>query len=263
MFRRAPRYSLNLGMSSESSTQNNIVDHRDSYRRVSVPLRTWALLRAVMAVTILAAVVAQISASIATAIKLERDVATTIANFFSFFTVLSNVAAAVVLLCAAILAIGKRRTIEPPSLSVLLVTVTTFMIITGVVYNVLLRNVELPQGSAPVPWSNEVLHLIAPLFLLLDLLLAPVRRRLPWRVLWAVLAFPIAWVTYTLVRGPMVVNPVTSQPYWYPYPFLDPYGPGGWVAVAGYVIAIAITFVVVGAGVIALGRRFGRHPSPE
>ena len=35
---------------------------------------------------------------------------------------------------------------------------TTYMIVTGLVYNILLRGIELPQGSEPIPWSNETLH---------------------------------------------------------------------------------------------------------
>lgn len=248
-------------MRPKGSVQGSLPDHRDPRRRSTSLPRVWALLRAAMGVVILAAVFAQLSASITTATDLGRDVATTVANFFSFFTVLSNVAAAVVLVCSAMLALRKEGASEPVPLSVALAAVTTFMIITGVVYNVLLRGVELPQGSAPVPWSNEVLHLIAPLFLLLDLFLAPIRRRLPWKALWVVLAFPILWATYTLVRGPLVVNPTTLAPYWYPYPFLDPHGPGGWVSVVIYVAAITIAFFAVGAGVVAWGRRFSRrHP---
>ncbi len=238
----------------------------DGRRADSAPYRTWAVLRAAMAIVIIAAAAVQLSASISTATKLGRDVPTTIANFFSFFTVLSNVAAAIVLLWAAAVTLRNGRkpeshTRESAALGVALAAVTTFMIITGVVYNVLLRGVELPQGSEPVPWSNEVLHLVAPLFMLLDLLLVRSRRRLTWSALWAVLAFPVAWATYTLVRGPLVTNPATAQPYWYPYPFLDPNGPGGWGSVAVYVAAITAVFVAVGAGVVAWKRRAARkHP---
>lgn len=237
---------------------------RSGARRLphATPLRAWAVVRAAMATGIIAAVVVQLSASISTATELGKDVLTTITNFFSFFTVLSNLAAAIVLLWAASHTLRVRRDAqEPLPLAVALAAVTTFMIITGVVYNVLLRGVELPQGSAPVPWSNEVLHLIAPLFMVVDLLLVRTRRRLPWHALWVVLAFPVAWATYTLVRGPLVTNPTTLQPYWYPYPFLDPNGSGGWGSVAMYVVAITAVFVIVGAGVVAWKRRVPRaHP---
>ena len=220
----------------------------------------WTVLRLAMAAAIVAAISAQLAKSIGTAIELGRDVTTTIANFFSFFTILSNAAAAVVLVWAAVWYVTRGRRAhapEPTGLAVALAAVSTYMIITGIVYNALLRNIELPQGSAPIPWSNEVLHLIAPLFLLADVFVGPLRRALPWRSLWAIVAFPILWVAYTMVRGPLITNPVTEDPFWYPYPFLNPHNPGGWGSVVVYVIAIAVAIVAVGALVVWWGRRRG------
>ena len=219
----------------------------------------WTVLRLVMAALIAAAISAQLAKSIGTAIELGRDVTTTIANFFSFFTILSNAAAAVVLAWAALwyLTKGRRADAEPHGLAVALACVSTYMIITGIVYNTLLRGIELPQGSAPIPWSNEVLHLIAPIFLLLDVFLGPLRRALGWRSLWSVVAFPIVWVIYTMIRGPLITNPVSGDPFWYPYPFLNPNNPGGWPSVVLYVIGIAAAIVAVGALVVWWGRRRG------
>jgi len=61
-----------------------------------------------------------------------------------------------------------------------LACVTTYMLVTGVVYNTLLRGIELPQGTT-VPGSNEVLHVIGPVFLLLDLIFGSSPTRLQWR----------------------------------------------------------------------------------
>jgi len=233
--------------------------------------RTWSALRAVMAVVILAAVIAQLSKSLGTAAADGRDVATVFANFFSFFTILSNVLAAIVLLWAALWLWTGRRTsapsgdakVEPTGLAVAMASVSTYMIITGIVYNALLRSIVLPQGSEPIFWSNEVLHLVAPLFLLADVFVGPARRSLPWSRLAVVIAFPIAWVVYTLVRGPLVINPASGVPYWYPYPFLDPNGAGGWPSVVLYVVLISVAFLVVGSFVIWWRRRTGLpRPAP-
>ena len=217
----------------------------------------WTIARAAMAALIVAAIVAQLAKSVGTSIGLGRDVATTIANFFSFFTILSNASAAVVLLMVAIWFWTRRRSAdrEPTGLAVALASVSTYMIITGIVYNTLLRNVVLPQGSEPVWWSNEVMHLVAPLFLLADVLFGPLRRALPWRSLWWIVAFPIVWVVYTMVRGPLVTNPVSGDPFWYPYPFLNPNNPGGWPSVILYVIGIAIAILAVASFVVWWGRR--------
>jgi hypothetical protein len=222
---------------------------------------TWSALRAAMAVLGAAAIIAQAVTSIGGAISNGRDVGTTVANFFSFFTILSNVLAVIVLvsLVAWYWLRGRRgASPEPRGIAIALASVTTYMIITGVVYNTLLRGIPLPQGTT-VPWSNEVLHVVAPLFLLVDLFLAPRRRCLGWGAIAAVLVFPLVWVVYTMLRGPLVINPLTGDAYWYPYPFLDPNSAttGGYLGVTAYIVGIAIGIAVVAAGVIAVGRYRG------
>lgn len=221
--------------------------------------RTWSVMRLTMAALIVAAVVAQLTASLTTAADLGRDVGTTLVNFFSFFTILSNTLTSLVLAWAGVwfFARGRHAVAEPPALALALACVTTYMIITGLVYNSLLRGIELPQGSEPIPWSNEVLHLIGPLFLLADLFVGPMRRALPWRAIWGVVAFPILWVVYTMLRGPLVTNPVSGDPFWYPYPFLNPNNEGGWGAVIFWIVVIALTFLVVASLVVWWGRRVG------
>ncbi len=220
----------------------------------------FSIIRLVTAALIAAAIVAQLSLSIQTAASLDRDVTTTFVNFLSFFTILSNAAAAVVLTVAGLwyLTRGRHSTaIEPAPLALALASVTTYMIVTGIVYNALLRAIVLPQGAAPIPWSNEVLHLIAPLILLIDLFFGPRRRALPWRAALAIVVFPIAWVVYTLIRGPLTTDPITLAPYWYPYPFLNPNGAGGWGSVLMYVVILSIVFIAVAVFVVWIGRRRG------
>lgn len=224
--------------------------------------RTWALvwnvLRVAVAAIVLAAIVAQLARSVENAAP--SALGTVFVNFFSFFTILSNGLTVGVLIWAAVwwLARGRDAVAEPRGLAVAFVCVSTYMIITGIVYNLLLRGIELPQGSEPVGWSNEVLHVVAPIFLLLDVLVGPLRRALPWRSVWAIAAFPLVWVAYTLVRGPFVTNPATHERPWYPYPFLNPANFSiGYTGVALYVIGIAAAIVAVGFGVVWVGRRRG------
>lgn len=228
----------------------------------------WNVARAVAAVAIAAAVVAQFISSASGAAAAGRDIATTVANFFSFFTILSNVSAAVVLLLLAVRHLRRRRStrdgaeIDPRALATALAYVSTYMIVTGVVYNLLLRG--LPLQPETVGWSNEILHVWGPLFLLLDVLLGAGRRRLPWTAALGAAVFPIAWIVYTLLRAPLITNPTTGAPYWYPYPFLDP-NTGGWSSVMVYIVVIAVAIVALAFGIVAIGRargiRMPRDPS--
>ncbi|WP_238335775.1 Pr6Pr family membrane protein [Serinicoccus kebangsaanensis] len=221
---------------------------------------TWAVVRLVAAGLILAAVVAQARVTIGGAAAAGRDLGLTTVNFFSFFTILSNVGSVVVLAWAGMWLLrsgGDNSRREPPALAVALACVTAYMLVTGVVYNTLLRGIELPQGTT-VAWSNEVLHVVGPVLLLLDLTLAPLRRGLPWRAVGTILVVPIVWVVYTLVRGPLVPNPVTGADFWYPYPFLNPNNPDlvpqGYAGVSVYVVGIALVIGAVASGVVAVGR---------
>ncbi|MGA0568049.1 Pr6Pr family membrane protein [Rathayibacter sp. KR2-224] len=224
---------------------------------------TWTALRAAIAVVVAAAIIAQAVTTFGGAVTHHRDVATTVTNFFSFFTILSNVLTVAVMLWAVVWFCLRGRTDaspEPRSLAISLACVTTYMGITGIVYNTLLRGIELPQGTT-VPWSNEVLHVIAPIFLLIDLFVGPRRRCLGWGAIALTLIFPLVWVVYTMVRGPLVTNPATGGASWYPYPFLDPNSPttGGYGGAIAYVIGIAVGIAAVGALVVWVGRIRGRR----
>lgn len=221
--------------------------------------QVWAVLRLLVAAAGVAAIVGQLIRTVSISAGNGWPLGLTVVDFFSFFTILSNVGAAVALTIGAFLILRGHR-IDPAWFATLLAAVSTYMLITGIVYNALLRGLPLPQGST-VPWSNEILHVWAPLFLLLDVFLGPLRRRLPWRALWAIIAFPLVWVTYTLIRGPLVTDFRTGNPWWYPYPFLNPnVQPWGYAGVALYVVGIAAGILLIAAGVIWVGRRRGAEP---
>lgn len=220
----------------------------------------WPYVRLIGAALIFAAIAAQLWLTVSIALESTTPwgshLLTVVANFLSFFTILSNILAMVALAIAAALTLrpGRRDAPAPAWLATLLLCATTYMLVTGIVYNTLLRGIELPQGST-VGWSNEMLHVIAPLIMLADLLFAPRPRRLPWGSLLLVAAFPIAWAVYTLVRANLVIAPATGNAWWYPYPFLDPHQSGGYLAVTGYIIGIAAVIVCVGALSVWVGRR--------
>jgi hypothetical protein len=135
--------------------------------------------------------------------------------------------------------------------------VVSYMVVTGVVYNLLLRGIELPQG-ATLGWSNEIVHAVAPAYLLLDWILAPGRRAIPARRIGTILVYPLVWVVYTLVRAPFVTDQVYKTDYWYPYPFLNPNTSAqGHISVAFYVVLIAAVIGLTAAGVLWLSRRGG------
>lgn len=154
------------------------------------------------------------------------------ANFFSFFTVESNIIAVVSLLISATY---SWRGAVPTWVHYLRGAATIYMTVTGITYSLLLRNVEVDTA---VPWVNLVLHYIIPIVMIVDWLidLPPFRIRVGSAMIW--LIFPIAYLAYSLIRGPLVD--------WYPYPFLDP-------RVEGYAPVIVTSIgIAVGGLVLAL-----------
>jgi hypothetical protein len=224
----------------------------------------WSFVRLATAAMIVAAVVTQLVVSVTGAVQRGWNVGTIVTNFFSYFTILSNVVAAVILLWAVVWfwLRGRDTPVEPPSLAVALACATTYMIITGIVYNTLLRNLNVTSGTEAIPWTNNAMHVIGPILLLADLFLGARRRALPWRSVWVIIAVPIVWTIYTMIRGPLTTNPATGVAYWYPYPFLNPNAQAeGYVGVLGWIAVISAMFIAVGFLVVWIGRR--RSPVPD
>lgn len=213
-----------------------------------------AVVRVLFAALGIAAIVAQIDRSIDNWHKTGLSVAFGVTNFFSFFTIESNAATVVVLLIGAALVFAKKN--DPRWYTVLRVIIVTYMAVTLMVYNLLLRGVELPQGTT-VAWSNEVLHVFACAYIVLDWFIAPGRVSLPWSTLRSIAIFPLVWVAYTMIRAPFTVGSTLNGKAFYPYPFLDPsIAHEGWFSVAFYIALITVVVLGMGAVFVLVSRRW-------
>ncbi|MEV6276113.1 Pr6Pr family membrane protein [Nocardia sp. NPDC051832] len=157
------------------------------------------------------------------------------ANYFSYFTIESNILAAVVLL------IGGLRDPRGHRWQVFRGAVTLYMVITGLVYAVLLANIDVMLTDK---WINDIQHRVIPIVLFVDWLLVPVALNITARLIGGWLLYPLVYGVYSLLRGPIVD--------WYPYPFLDPRTQGYGPLAAGLVVLVAV-FVLLAYGVVALG----------
>ena len=221
----------------------------------------FTIVRIAGAALIVAAIVGQLITSVGfwTGSAGLSDITTQLVNFFSFFTIDSNILTVAVFLIGAVCLI-RGESPEPRWLSIGRASVTAYMATTGIVYNMLLRGLELPQGST-LAWSNEILHVVAPILMVLDWLFAPGRNRLEWKTIWVIVSFPLVWGIYTLIRGPFVTDEVYGNDYWYPYPFMNPNtAPEGYLTVAFYLVLIAALIGGVGALVIWVTHRRARWP---
>ena len=205
--------------------------------------RTVGVLRIILALVVLAAIVTQISD------ELLHD-AFDPAAYFGYFTIQSSLMNVVVLAVGGVLAL--RLAGEPELLARVRMSTLSYAVITGVVYNLLLRNLPADGSYVGISWPNEVLHVWAPALILLDWLLAPGRPALAWKRIWFALIYPLTWLAYALLRGAFTD--------WWTYPFLNPGEPGGWPSVLLYILVIAAVIIGISAGAIGLSR-LGRQTS--
>ena len=140
-------------------------------------------------------------------------------NFFSFFTIESNCLSAAIFIVSALAKAAGR---QYRSIEMLRGANTLNMILVGVTFSLLLAGLENTEFTA-VPWDNTVLHYIAPVAVALDWLLDIPRVNVAFKQAMVWVAFPVAYLAYSLIRGPIVG--------WYPYPFLDP-GHHGYASIA-------------------------------
>ncbi len=165
------------------------------------------------------------------------------ANFFSYFTVQSNLLGAAAFLAGA--AFLLTRGALPRWLELARGGPVIYLAVTGVVFALLLEDTAT-QNAFQVYWADRIMHLVFPVAVVLDWLLAPPRVRIDrvHAALW--LVYPLAWLVYTMIRGGIVD--------WYPYEFLDP-GRDGTLAVLAYCVGIAVFFALVAELTRAAGNR--------
>ena len=178
--------------------------------------------------------------------KLNGSPSFSAGNFFSFFTIQSNILAATMLVLTALI----RRDERSRLFDAVRGAATFYIAITGVVFALLLSGLQ-EDLDTHIAFVNFVVHYLLPVVVVVDWFLDPPRHRLGLRVSLAWLAYPLVWFAYTLVRG--------SSTGWYPYPFVDviEHGYGG-------VLARAVVFLLAfGAGAALFAKLSDRRSAPR
>ena len=227
----------------------------DASRVVDV---TWSRARSVhlvVAVVAVAALLLQTALVVSgSSVLAETEVPpllTRVGRLVSYFTIQSNL---LVALTAVQLARDPAR--DGSRWRVVRVAAVVGITVTGVVHFLLLRPLLDLEGAN---WlADKLLHMVVPALAVAAWLLVGPRPRAPWRTAMTALAWPIAWLVWTLAVGA-----VTG---WYPYPFLD-VGVEGVAAVAVTCAAVTLVFVALASGLSVLDRRMPsspvREPAPD
>ncbi|RWZ59311.1 hypothetical protein ELQ92_13735 [Labedella populi] len=169
-------------------------------------------------------------------------------NVMSYFTIHSHIIAVIALTLAIVF--GVRGRPEPRWLTVLRLLATSYVVISGGVFALLIFNEALAPFLLQAPLSSRLLHFVLPVYAILDFALFT-RQRVPPKAVWLSLAFPVVWAIYTLVRG--------RSANWYPYFFLDPDAAGGYGMISVYAVGLAAVILTVTAALaVTLNLRFRR-----
>jgi hypothetical protein len=163
-------------------------------------------------------------------------------NVFVFFTIQSNLIVGATCLLL---------TIDPTRSSLAFrawrLTGVVAITITGLVYHTVLARLFDLESWALV--ADNLIHTVVPVLAVLGWLIFGPRGLTSRAVVRLSVLFPIAWLTFTLIRGAFV--------HFYPYPFVD-------VEALGYArvlincVWVAVLYLGLATGADALDRRLGR-----
>ena len=143
-------------------------------------------------------------------------------NFFSFFTVQSNLYVCFYLVTLGCAVLGAQRAQKIAFSPMMRLTVTTYILVTGMVYCG-----GIPMGmTPPLYWTDFyqsllsvvqiVHHVVMPLLVLMLFLLPPTPQPIAKRTIPLVGVYPLAYSLLSIARGAVL------QPQFYPYPFYRP-----------------------------------------
>ncbi len=176
----------------------------------------------------------------------QTPIPETIIRFFSFFTILTNILVAFYFTARVFQARSKPLSIFSNSGSV--TAITTFILLVGIVYQVILRSIWEPTGLQQI--VDELLHTIIPAFMLGYWLLFADGEDQVLKSFknWA--WYPICYFIGILIRGHLSG--------FYPYPFVNVNQLGYIQVLINSSLIIVFTLLLLGA-LVFLGRNLNNR----
>jgi hypothetical protein len=185
----------------------------------------------------LAALVLQFSISIPASMTAGRGLLGSIVFYFSFFTILTNIAA--VLVHASLVSPAGYAWFPTFAGPRMRAGVAVSIALVFIVYATVLARLWQPQGLFLL--CDVLLHYVTPVIFVLWWLVAGADGATRWRDISWWMIYPLAYLAYALIRAPFAGE--------VPYPFLDA-AKNGAASVA--LASLAITALFVGLGVLAV-----------
>lgn len=162
-------------------------------------------------------------------------------RYFSYFTILTNLLVAVCFSSLLLKESKAERFFKQPTV---ITAVTVYILIVGLVYNLILRSQWNPQGLQLL--ADYMLHSITPLSALFYWIIYVPAREVSWKHTPSWMLYPLFYLVYVIIRG--------SFSNFYPYFFIDvsKLGYAKTFTNAAYVTA---AFFIVALMLIWIGRK--------
>jgi hypothetical protein len=173
-----------------------------------------------------------------------------IVRFFSYFTIQNNLLVATCYTCLLLQpssAAGRFFSRQQT-----LAAVTVYILIVGLIYNVILRFIWDPKGLQAV--VDELLHSVVPVLAIIWWLLFAPKNRLQWKDAFPWLIYPFAYIMVVLIRG--------SSSGFYPYPFINT-AQLGLNKVLVNAVGIAILFLIISLVFVAVSKAISKNALPS
>lgn len=133
--------------------------------------------------------------------------------------------------------------------------VTTYITITGLVYNLVLIPYEV-AWLGHISSTSIVTHMVVPTIMILDYCLSPVLEKPSWRNLYIVTGYPLLYAAGTIIRWFFIRT--------WPYPFIDPAQVGSMPKLIFNYFTLFAVHVGMAAVYVSLARwKFRRTGNPE
>ena len=169
-----------------------------------------------------------------------------IIRFFSFFTILTNLL--VVLFFTYKTFNPSIKTFKIFDQKGALTAITTFILIVGIVYQLVLRGLWEPKGLQRI--VDEFLHAVIPIYVLIYWITFSKKEKITFREVTVWLFYPVVYLIFILIRGHFSNH--------YPYPFVN-------VSVIGYTQALMNSLLItlfsmsIMGILIFIGRKIHKH----
>ncbi len=169
-----------------------------------------------------------------------------VGRFFLFFTILTNLMVAISLTVVLIKPSSPAgRFLSKPSSAT---AITLYILIVGLVYNIILRRLWQPSGLQLL--ADELLHVAVPVLFIVYWIFFIEKGSLKWKNCFAWLLYPVAYLFYAMIRGHIED--------FYPYPFLD-LNKSGYQKVILNCLGLTIVFIAIGFLLIAIDKIFASY----